>query len=109
MKIIPIAPFSFGANTYAVIANGHALIIDPSVTVGAITSAAAEENAVIDGIILTHGHFDHIASIDTLRAATGAEVFIHAEDAEMLTDGKKNAFFTFFGITHALKGEFLSL
>jgi len=103
MKIIPIAPFSFGANTYALIANRHAFIIDPSVTVGAITSALSEEGAVLDGIILTHGHFDHIASIDTLRTATGTEVLIHEADAEMLTDGKKNAFFTFFGRDSAYK------
>ena len=97
MKIIPIAPYSFGANTYAIISDGHALIIDPSVTVNAITSAVAEECAVIDAIVLTHGHFDHIVAIDTLREATGAPVLIHENDAEMLTDGSKNAFLTFFG------------
>lgn len=97
MKILPIAPYSFGANTYAIISDGHALVIDPSVTVGAITSAVAEEGAVIDAIVLTHGHFDHIVAIDTLREATGVPVYIHEDDAEMLTDGTKNAFLTFFG------------
>ena len=97
MKILPIAPYSFGANTYAIISDGHAIIIDPSVTVGAITSAVVEEDAVIDAIVLTHGHFDHIAAIDTLREATGAPVYIHENDAEMLTDGAKNAFLIFFG------------
>ena len=97
MKILPIAPYSFGANTYAIISDGHALVIDPSVTVGAITSAVAEEGAVIDAIVLTHGHFDHIVAIDTLREATGVPVYIHEDDAEMLTDGAKNAFLTFFG------------
>lgn len=97
MKIIPIAPYSFGANTYAIISDGHAIVIDPSVTVGAITSAVAEESAVIDAIVLTHGHFDHIVAIDTLREATGVPVIIHEDDAEMLTDGAKNAFLTFFG------------
>ena len=103
MKIIPIAPYSFGANTYAIISDGHAIIIDPSVTVGAITSAVSEEGAVIDAVVLTHGHFDHIVSIDTMRDALGVTVYIHDEDAEMLTDGSKNAFLTFFGRDRAYR------
>lgn len=103
LKIIPIAPYSFGANTYAIISDGHAIVIDPSVTVGAITSALAEENAVLDAVVLTHGHFDHIVSIDTLRDALGVKVYIHEDDAEMLTDGSKNAFLTFFGKDRSYK------
>lgn len=103
MKIVPIAPYSFGANTYAIISDGHAIIIDPSVTVGAITSAVSQENAVIDAVVLTHGHFDHIVSIDTMRDALGIEVYIHENDAEMLTDGSKNAFLTFFGRDRAYR------
>ena len=103
LKIIPIAPYSFGANTYAIISDGHAIVIDPSVTVGAITSALAEENAVLDAVVLTHGHFDHIVSIDTLRDALGVKVYIHEDDAEMLTDGSKNAFLTFFGRDRSYK------
>jgi len=103
LKIVPIAPYSFGANTYAVISDGHAIIVDPSVTVGAITSAVSEENAVIDAVVLTHGHFDHIASIDTLRDALGVDVYIHKDDAEMLTDGAKNAFLSFFGRDRAYR------
>ena len=103
MKIVPIAPYSFGANTYAIISNGHAIVIDPSVTVNAIASAVADEGAVIDAVVLTHGHFDHIVSIDTMRDALGIEVYIHEADAEMLTDGSKNAFLTFFGRDRAYR------
>ena len=103
MKIVPIAPYSFGANTYAIISDGHAIVIDPSVTVNAIASAVAEEGAVIDAVVLTHGHFDHIVSIDTMRDALGIEVYIHEADAEMLTDGSKNAFLTFFGRDRAYR------
>lgn len=97
MKILSICPESFAANTYALISGEHAIIVDPSVSVEAITTAVSGEGARIEAIILTHGHFDHIMSIDTLRRATGAQVMIHKDDAEMLTDSRKNAFFTFFG------------
>ena len=97
MKIVSVCAESFGSNTYLLVSGNEAMVVDPSVSVSAIMNAAASENATITGILLTHGHFDHIISIDTLRNATSVPALIHEEDAIMLTDGKKNAFFEFFG------------
>lgn len=97
MKIISICAESFGSNTYLLVSGSEALVIDPSVSVSSIQTAASKENARIVGILLTHGHFDHIISIDTLRQAANVGAYIHKDDAIMLTDGKKNAFFEFFG------------
>ncbi len=97
MKILSICPNSFASNTYALISNTHAVVVDPSVSADAIIGAAEAEGAKIERIILTHGHFDHIASIDTLRQKAEIGVMIHKDDAEMITDGAKNAFLTFFG------------
>jgi glyoxylase-like metal-dependent hydrolase (beta-lactamase superfamily II) len=73
------------------------MIVDPSASVSAIMAAVAAEGANIEGILITHGHFDHILSLDLLRDATGAPAYIHEEDAEMLTDGNKNMFFYAYG------------
>ena len=58
-----------------------------------------EENGLTPVKLLnTHGHFDHIMSVDTLRQAEpDLKVYIHEADAPMLTDGDKNAFSLFFG------------
>ncbi len=96
MKIISICPQSFASNCYALISDGKALIVDPSVSADAIMSKVMAENAVIQGILLTHGHFDHIISLDTLRKCACVGAAIHKDDAPMLADGKKNAFYTFF-------------
>ena len=97
MRVVGIGEHSFGANCYAVISDSHALVVDPTLSVSAIMSAIAAEGAMLEGIILTHGHFDHVTSLDTLRDAAKIPAYIHEDDAELLTDGKKNAFSIFFG------------
>ena len=97
MKIFNVCEGSWTSNCYVLISEGHALVIDPSASAKAILELVKQENASLEGILLTHGHFDHILSLDTLRERTGVPAYIHTEDAIMLTDGKKNAFFEFFG------------
>ena len=97
MKIIPICPTSFASNSYLLISDGAALVVDPSVSAEAILRTAKEQNAEIQGILLTHGHFDHILSLDVLREKLSIPTAIHEHDAVMLTDGRKNAFYDFFG------------
>ena len=92
MRIMTIKPESFCSNTYLLISGNEALVVDPSISVSAIMSAAEREGAALKGILLTHGHFDHVMSLDTLRDATGTVAYIHENDAPMLTDRKKNAF-----------------
>ena len=97
MHVVRVEAQSMGANTYLVVSGTHALVVDPAVSVTAIASAAGSVGASIDGILLTHGHFDHVLSLDTLRKAFPVPAMIHKNDASMLTDGKKNAFYTFYG------------
>ena len=104
MQIINLFPGSYGSNCYLVEDSGHALIIDPSASASAILRRLQEDSCTPDAILLTHGHFDHIMSIDTLRQAEPKlKVYIHKADAPMLADGKKNAFALFFGQDRAWK------
>ena len=97
MNVISLYPESFASNCYLMISEGHAFAVDPSISSDAIQNALLRENAMLDGILLTHGHFDHMLSLDLLRQHTGAQAYIHEDDAYRLTDGRANAFYTFFG------------
>lgn len=97
MKIINLFPGSYNSNCYILVHNKEALVIDPSASAKSILERVHAEGAELTGILLTHGHFDHIVSIDTLRRISSAPLMIHKEDAEMLEDGVKNAFSLFFG------------
>ena len=98
MNIYTLFPNSFGANCYVLVSDGHAAVIDPSVNAEKILKFAQDTCAVIDKIILTHGHFDHIESIDALREMLSVPVCVHKDDNEMLTDGEKNAYALFYGV-----------
>lgn len=103
MKVIPICPGSAMANCYLIEHEGHALIVDPCVTVAAMLRAASDAGAMLEGILLTHGHFDHVLSLDTLRDAHPIPAYIHEKDQVLLPDGEKNAFAIFFGRDHGYR------
>ncbi len=97
MEIYNLSSASWGSNCYVLIKGCYAAVIDPSADAHQIIEFAAQKGAVIESIILTHGHFDHITSLDELRDITLAPAFIHKDDDEMLSDGEKNAYSIFFG------------
>ena len=97
MKIEKLYPGAWGSNCYLLVSGTHAAVVDPSADANTIRNTLSQKyGATLDYILLTHGHFDHIVSVDTLREMTGAPLCIHKWDAEMLADSKKNAFYTFF-------------
>lgn len=103
MRLRCIAPDSFASNCYLLLSEHKgqtlALVIDPGVSVESILQALEQESAVLQGILLTHGHFDHVLSLDALRdVLPHVPTYIHEADAELLTDAKKNAFATLFGL-----------
>jgi hydroxyacylglutathione hydrolase len=74
------------ANCYIVgtEASGTGLVIDPGGNADSIKRAIDESGLDIELIALTHGHSDHIAALRDVQDHTGAEVAIHAEDADFL-------------------------
>ena len=75
----------------------QAAVIDPGDETERIIDMAKEMNLEIKQIINTHGHMDHIAGNSDMKRITGAEIFIHPEDADMLTSPRGNMS-VFFGV-----------
>ena len=98
MLIHPITPSSFASNCYVVTSGDEALIVDPSASVRSMLQLLDQKSLRCVGIVLTHGHFDHVLSLDELRdALPPVPVYLHRADADFLCDGQKNAFSLFFG------------
>lgn len=97
MEIITLSPTGFASNCFILHSAGEAFVIDPAINEKRILARLADEGLTLKGILLTHGHFDHIWRAQELRKETGAPLYVHESDAEMLTDSKKNAYATFTG------------
>ena len=97
MEIYNLFPGSFASNCYLLLCGGEAAVVDPSADADAILQKITEHGAALKYILLTHGHFDHICSLDSLREKTGVPAYVHKGDVDMPSDAQKNAFFLFFG------------
>lgn len=109
MKLIPFYARGWEANSYLVISTQTAVLIDAGVPSKSVLEALNAENATLKYILLTHGHFDHTLSVDALKNATDAQVALHADDAEMLSDSVKSALYTFMGRDDTVNSEYTAL
>lgn len=66
------------------------VVIDPGEEFPLIWEKIQEAEYEVKGIVLTHGHADHIGAVAELKNKTEAPIYIHPEDQEMLTDPKLN-------------------
>ncbi len=85
MEVMQVAVGDMQANAYVVYdpSRDDALVIDPGAESEMILMALG--NRALSGILLTHGHIDHIGAVAALRSED-APVFIHEQDAQMLTN-----------------------
>ena len=90
IETIPVGSLQTNCYLIADKAGGDALVIDPGGDAQKILSAAAKHDLKIVAIVNTHGHWDHIGADPDLAEATGAKVFVHAGDVDMLGDPMQN-------------------
>lgn len=81
----------FSANTYVVgIKNGPCVVIDLGSTQERVISYIKENHTSCSGILLTHGHFDHIRGINKFLKEFTCTIFIDEKDVEFLQNPRLN-------------------
>ncbi len=69
-------------NCFLLIGNdNHAVAIDPAAQPERFSQALRENGATLTHILLTHGHHDHVSSVEPLRKQYGAKLYMNAADA----------------------------
>lgn len=74
------------AHAYLICRFGHCLLIDPNFDYDAIIQKLGDQ--ILDGILLTHAHHDHVALIHQFHVP----IYIHSDDAALLFEDRYNGF-----------------
>jgi hydroxyacylglutathione hydrolase len=64
----------------------RAIIVDPGEEAPKLLNAIEEVGVELDGILLTHTHFDHVGAVAPIATATGAEVWVPEIEKPVLAD-----------------------
>jgi glyoxylase-like metal-dependent hydrolase (beta-lactamase superfamily II) len=64
----------------------RALLVDPGDEADKLLAAIDGLGVTLDGILLTHTHFDHVGAVAPVAKATGAEVWVPALESFVLED-----------------------
>ena len=84
------------SNCYGLVNGDEVVLVDAGVYPDVLEATLARRVLRLKAVLLTHGHFDHILSVGFIKEKYDVPVYIHENDAEMLTDGYKNAYSVFF-------------
>lgn len=85
MNISLVTVGVYQTNCYLLEEDGHTLIIDPGSRYQKILCYIKEDTKV-DGILVTHGHVDHIGAVDKLAKLYQCPIYISKEDEIMARD-----------------------
>jgi glyoxylase-like metal-dependent hydrolase (beta-lactamase superfamily II) len=86
-------------NTYIFRSDGsdRGLIVDPGDEADKLLAAIDALGIQLDGVLLTHTHFDHVGAVAPVARATGAEVWVPKIEAFVLADIMKFVPWSGFG------------
>ncbi|MBE6876223.1 MAG: MBL fold metallo-hydrolase [Ruminococcus sp.] len=91
MNLIKLILGELATNCYILeTGNGEAIAFDIGDGAKKVIQALETYHLQLKAILLTHGHYDHVAGVEEVRRETGADVYIHEKDAVMLESGQAN-------------------
>ncbi len=80
----------FAENCYIISEGKDAYVIDPGSNYEAMIAYLKEHDLSIVGVLLTHGHYDHICGLNKLLHDTDAPIYIHESERDFLFDPTLN-------------------
>lgn len=91
MKLHHISLGPLAVNCYVIeTENKNAAAIDIGGNYPRLKALLEENGLTLKKILLTHGHYDHFGGVADAVKDSGAEVYIHENDASMLTGRKES-------------------
>ena len=104
MKVFTLPLGALQTNCHVLASDGKAIVVDPADQCSKILAFLKKEELSLEGVVLTHCHFDHMGGVDELIEKSGAPLFCPEKDFPGLTDKKRNASY-YFGQGLTVKAE----
>jgi hydroxyacylglutathione hydrolase len=79
-EILPVGPLQCNCSIFGDETTREALVIDPGDELDRIQALLDRHGLRVTGIVVTHGHIDHVGAAAHLHAQTGAPVYMSALD-----------------------------
>lgn len=89
INITKYSSLDMDVNTYVLAKDGHVLVIDPGFCGIKVINHCENHHLKIDGVILTHGHIDHIRDLKMLLNAD-VKIYIYKEETDFLKNPNLN-------------------
>jgi glyoxylase-like metal-dependent hydrolase (beta-lactamase superfamily II) len=86
VRMFTVGPVAENSYIFRREGSDRALIIDPGEEADKLLGAIDELGVTLDGILLTHTHFDHVGAVAPVAKATGAEVWVPQIEKPVLAD-----------------------
>lgn len=80
----------YSENTYIINEKSDCFIIDPGAPLEQIKDVIDANQFIVKGILLTHGHFDHIYTLNEVFDLYKCPVYIHNKERDFLFDPNLN-------------------
>ena len=85
-EVLPVGLLQCNCSIFGDETTREALVIDPGDQIEDILQILKKHSLKVKAIVITHAHIDHIGGAAKLKAATGAPVYMNANDQELYDD-----------------------
>jgi hydroxyacylglutathione hydrolase len=82
-EILPVGMLQCNCHIVGDPQTREAIVIDPGDEPARILDVIAQHDLKVTAILVTHTHIDHVIGLRRLREATGAPVYVHADDLDL--------------------------
>lgn len=82
-EILPVGMLACNCSIFGDEPSREAIVVDPGDEIGQVLAILERHGLRVKAIVITHAHIDHIGGAAKLKAATGAPVYLNANDQEL--------------------------
>ena len=82
-EILRVGPLQCNCSIFGEEQSREGLVVDPGDDIDQVLAVVRRHQLKVKAILITHAHIDHIGGAQKLKLATGAPVYMNANDAEL--------------------------